>query len=328
MTTDPPVACVAIAVPPALLARIRGVATVVSPPIAAPREAILALLADAEGLLCSNLLPIDAALMDAAPRLRVVSNFGVGYNNVDLEEATRRGIAICNTPGVLTEAVADLTLGLILSLSRRLVENADFVRTGNWGKTPPPPLGFDLGGRTLGIVGFGRIGRAVAKRALAFGMQVLYHDVDTWPEPGVAAEPRSLEDLLRESDVVSLHVNLTPETHHLIGASQLSLMKPGAYLVNTSRGPVVDQAALLDALRFGRIAGAGLDVLEVEPPAADEPLLALPNVVVFPHVGSATAETRAAMMELAVGNLVAVLGGQPPPACVNPETLAKAIQRR
>ncbi len=328
MTGELPVACVAIAVPPELLTGIRGVATVVSAALPAARDAVLGRLAEAEGLLCSNLLLIDATLMDAAPRLRVVSNFGVGYNNVDLEEATRRGIAICNTPGVLTEAVADLTLGLVLALSRRLVENAGYARAGRWGRTPPPPLGFDLGGRTLGIVGFGRIGRAVTKRALAFGMRVIFHDVAAGPEPGIAAEPRSLEALLRESDIVSLHVNLTPETHHLIGGPQLALMKRDAYLVNTSRGPVVDQASLLEALRDGRIAGAALDVLEVEPPAADEPVLALPNVIVLPHVGSATAETRAAMMELAVSNLVAVLAGDPPPACVNPETLAKAIHRR
>lgn len=296
----------------------------------APARVLHGALDGAEGLLCSALLPVDERLMDRATRLRVVSNFGVGFNNVDLPEATRRGIAVCNTPGVLSDAVADLTLALILAASRRVVENATYVNSRAWsGGRAAPSLGFDIGGKTLGLVGLGRIGRAVAQRARAFGMQVSYHDTFGEPPEELAyCRYRPLDDLLRESDIVSLHVNLTAETHHLLGTRELTLMKPSAWVVNTSRGPVIDQAALVRALRQGTIAGAALDVLESEPPAAEEPILSLPNVLLLPHVGSATVETREAMLELAVKNLLAVLAGREPPACVNREALPRAFERR
>lgn len=328
-TPSPPIACATIALPDEAQKRLAAGCRLTLVP-ATDRDAVLAALAGAEGLLCSAVFPIDSAMLDAVPRLRVISNFGVGYNNVDVKEATRRDIAVCNTPGVLSEAVADLTMSLILSLSRRLFDNAAHVRSGGWSRREAgPPLGFDIEGRTLGIVGFGRIGRAVADRARAFRMRPVFHDV--FQDAGDYAafcHYRPLDDLLRESDIVTLHVNLTPETQHLIGARELALMRPGAYLVNTSRGPVIDQAALVAALRERRIAGAALDVLEVEPPPADEPILALPNVVLLPHIGSATVETRQAMLDLAVENLASVLAGKPPPACVNPDVLERALRRR
>jgi len=318
-----PVACVAIQLPPAVQAALSEVADLRFLDPNSGAEQIRGTLADGEALLCSALFPLPAEILAMAPRLRVVANFGVGYNNVDLAEAARRGIAVCNTPDVLSAAVADLTLALILAASRRIIENYDYVRRGEWAsRQPAPPLGFDLAGKTLGIVGFGRIGREVAVRARAFGMHVSYFDVagdagDEWSW----CQRESLHDLLSESDIVSVHVNLTPLSHHLIGAIELGLMKPSAWLVNTSRGPAVDQAALVSALKTGQIAGAALDVLETEPPDANDPILSLPNVIALPHVGSATVETRAAMLDLAVRNLRAVLAGERPPACVNPEVL-------
>ena len=281
-------------------------------------------LAVADGLLCANLLPISAAVLDASPNLRVVSNYGVGFDNVDVPAATARGVLVCNTPGVLSEAVADLTLAVILAFSRRIFENAAYVRDGRWGKEPPPTWGFDLGGKTLGVIGLGRIGTAVAVRARAFGMNVQFYDVFDTANPAVDfCSYCSLQELLRTSDVVSVHTNLAPETFHLLSTAEFEAMKPTALLVNTSRGAVVDQAALGNALRSGQIAGAALDVLEREPPDPGEPLLQLPNVLILPHVGSATFETRAAMLDLAVRNLLAALAGEPPPACVNPAVLAR-----
>ncbi|MBE0608728.1 MAG: D-glycerate dehydrogenase [Dehalococcoidia bacterium] len=330
MEASLPIACVTVGPPPEVLARLEAVCQVREVAADAPARVLQEALAGAEGLLCSALLPVNEFLMARAPRLRVVSNFGVGFNNVDLPEATRRGIAVCNTPGVLSDAVADLTLALILAASRRVVENAAYVSSRGWsGGRPAPALGFDVGGKTLGIIGLGRIGRAVAQRARAFGMEVIYHDTfETPPEGSDYCRYKTLDELLREADIVSLHVNLTPATHHLLGTRELGLMKRTAWVVNTSRGPVIDQAALVRALRAGVIAGAALDVLETEPPMAKEPILSLPNVVLLPHVGSATVETRAAMLDLAVKNLLAVLAGEEPPACVNREALPRALKRR
>jgi len=282
-------------------------------------------LTDASGLLCSTVLPVDVRLFDAAPNLRVVSNFGVGFDNVDLNEATARGIVVCNTPGVLSDAVADLTMALILSAARRTLENAAFVSEGRWSRREtPPPLGFDLGGKTLGIIGFGRIGQAVARRALAFGMNIMYQDVIDDPRAGFdTCVQCEIGDLLAQSDIVSVHVNLSPQTRHLISREQLERMKPSAWLVNTARGAVVDQSALVEVLRNGTIAGAALDVLEEEPPPPDDPVLSLPNVILLPHAGSATTETRLAMLTLAVENLLALLDNRVPPACVNPEALER-----
>lgn len=286
------------------------------------KQDLLAALADAEGLLGSAIMSIDAEVIAAAPRLRVISNFGVGFDNVDLAAATARGILVCNTPGVLSDAVADLTLGLIISLARRLPEAERFLSEGSWGSGRMVDLGVDLKGKTLGIVGLGRIGRAVAKRAHAFDMEIVFHDQFRDPPPDSSfCRYLELDALLRESDFVTLHVNLSGETRHLIDARALALMKPEAYLINTSRGPVIDQPALVEALQAGRIAGAALDVFEREPLPADDPLVTLPKVIALPHIGSATRETRAAMLNLAIDNLLAVLRGDVPACVVNPQAL-------
>ena len=323
-----PTAVIAVPVPDATLERLRARCSPILGVSPADRAALRSALATAEGVLSPAPTPYDAAMLDAAPALRVISNFGVGFNNVDLADCTRRGVAVCNTPGVLSGAVADLTMLFILSAARHFTANSHYARRGGWSRgEPSPPLGFDLPGKTLGIVGYGRIGRETATRARAFGMSIVYYD--TLPQyDGGLASALPLDELLRTADIVSLHVNLTPETHHLVSTRELALMKPSAWIVNTSRGPVVDQVALADALRDGRIAGAALDVVEVEPPPADEPLLAMGNVITLPHVGSATVETRAAMLEMSVSNLLAVLNGEPPLSCVNPEALAHARHRR
>ena len=232
----------------------------------------------------------------------------MGVDHIDLGAAAARGIPVAHTPGVLTDAVAELTFGLLLMLARRLPEAVAAVHQGRW---QDAPLGTDVKGKTLLVVGLGRIGRAVADRALAFGMTVLFHDArdDLAAPPGVA-RVASLEEGLPRADVVTLHVDFNPSARHLIGASQLELLKPTALLINTSRGAVVDQEALSRALTTGRLAGAGLDVLQVEPPDPDDPILALPNVIVLPHIGSATRETRHAMIELAIANLLACLNHQ------------------
>jgi glyoxylate reductase len=285
------------------------------------RAELLRSLADIDGLL--GRATIDAELLSAAPRLRVVSNIAVGYDNVDLDGATKRGVLITNTPGVLSDAVADLTLALILQLSRRLPEAVRFVREERWGR-PGETLDFgvDLNGKTLSIVGMGRIGIVVAQRALAFGMRIVYFDTRGEVQTGLPAEyAASLTDALALADFVSLHTNLTPESRHLIGEAELARMKSTAYLINTARGSIVDQPALCRALAEGQIAGAALDVLEEEPPAPDDPILGLPNVIILPHIGSATRETRTAMAELAVSNLIACLKGEPCPNVVNPDAI-------
>jgi len=267
-----------------------------------PPERLRALVADADGLLCLLTDTIDAALLDAAPNLRVVSNLAVGTDNVDLDAAGARGIAVGATPGVLTEATADLTFALLLASARRLPEAAAAVPVGDWVTWEPARwLGAEVAGATLGIVGMGRIGTAVARRAAGFQMEVLDARAD------------GLDALLERSDFVSLHCPLTPQTRGLIGDAALARMKPDAHLINTARGPIVDQDALARALHSGQIAGAALDVTDPEPLPADHPLLAAPNVLVVPHVGSATHATRARMAELAVANLLAGLEGRPLP---------------
>lgn len=307
-----------------LRARVEAVATATFLPFTLDPAVILPHLSEAEGLLVDNQTFIGEEVFAAAPRLRVVAGLGVGFDRFDVAEATRRDIAVCNTPGVVSVATAELTIGAIFVLSRRLLDNARFALSGGWsGGEAPVPFGNDVGGKVLGIVGFGRIGNEVATRALALGMRVIYHDV----APHLAedrrgpAEFRAFDALLSESDFVTLHVDLNPRTRHLISDREFALMKPSAYLLNMSRGTVVDQSALVRALRAGTIAGAAVDVLEVEPPPQDEPLLRLPNVVLFPHIGTATVETRRAMRSLAVDNMVAVLAGKRPPACVNPAVL-------
>ena len=272
-------------------------------------------LASHDGVLCSAMQPIsDECLERASDRLRVVSNFGVGYDNVNVALATRCGVRVCNTPGILSDAVAELVMLLILALARRLEDASGFVRGGHWG-TASFPLAHDISGKTLGLVGFGRIGRVVAERALAFNMRVVASDVRDIAEGPWEQVP--FATLLAEADFVSVHVNLSQATRGLIGEESLARMKRSAYLVNTSRGPVVDTAALRRALISGAIAGAALDVTDPEPPAPDDPLLSMPQVIVTPHVGTGTVETREKMGDLAATNLIDSLAGRQPPAVVN-----------
>ena len=291
------------------------------------RQQLLSRIGDRDGLLCMITDAVDEELLGRAPRLKMIANMGVGYNHIDIAAATRRGIPVSNTPGVLTDATADLAFTLILAVARRVVEGDRRVREGEFKLWAPFLfLGREVSGKTLGIVGFGRIGRAVARRARGFDMPVLYHSrsrLTPAEERESPAEYADLNALLAQADFVSLHVPLSKETRHLIGATELSRMKPTAYLINTARGPVVDEKALLAALQKGAIAGAGLDVYENEP-ALTPGLADLPNVVLLPHVGSATLETRTAMAAMAARNLIAGLGGQRPPNLVNPEVLPAA----
>lgn len=283
-------------------------------------------VASCHGLLCMVSDTVDRAVLERAPELKIVANYGVGYNNIDVAEATRRNILVTNTPGVLTNATADLAMALILSVGRRVVEGDRLVRGGQFRFWAPFHfLGHEISGKTLGIIGLGRIGRAVARRAAGFDMPVVYHNrhrLDPDGEQALGATYLPFEELLARADIISLHVPLTPETRHLIGPRELARMKPSACLINTARGPVVDENALLAALQDQRIAGAGLDVYEDEP-ALTPGLVDLDNVVLLPHVGSATFETRHRMAEMAVDNLLAGLAGQKPPNCVNPEALTK-----
>jgi glyoxylate reductase len=281
-------------------------------PGAPPPAALRAGARDADGLLCLLTDRVDRALLEACPRLRVVSSFSVGLDHVDLAAAAERGIPVGHTPGVLTETTADLAFALLLAAARRVAEGDRLVRAGGWRRWEPDLLlGRDVHGATLGIVGLGAIGRAVARRAAGFGMRILGWSRTPREVPGV--ERVSLDALLEASDFVSLHVALAPETRGLLGARALALMKPGAVLVNTTRGGVVDEAALVEALREGRLAAAGLDVFEREPLPPDSPLLAFPSAVLTPHVGSASIATRARMADLAVENLLAGLEGRPLP---------------
>ncbi len=293
-------------------------------PVPPPREELLRGLAEADGMLCLLTDQVDALLLEMAPRLRVISVMAVGYNNVDVPAATRRGILVTHTPGVLTETTADLAFALILAISRRIVEGDRFTRSGNWQTWDPSLLlGRDVHGAVLGLAGFGRIAQAVARRARGFDMTILYHDTRRLPveEVSLGTEFVSLPELLSRSDFVSLHVPLTPATRGMIGEAELALMRPDAFLINTARGEVVDEAALYRALASGRLAGAGLDVYAREPVDAAHPLLTLDNVVALPHVGSATRATRVRMADLAVDNLLAGLSGTRPPHPVNPEVL-------
>jgi glyoxylate reductase len=267
---------------------------------------------------------IDQELLDAAAELKVVATFGVGYDHIDVAACTKRGVAVCNTPGVLVETVADLTLGLILAAARRIPEAAEAVKQGRWGAWSPWfMLATDVHHQTLGIVGLGAIGQQVARRARGFDMRVLYTSRRRRPdlEQQLGVEHAPFDRLLRESDFVSLHVPLTPETRNLISGPQLEEMKETAFLINTTRGAVVDQDALHEACRAGRIGGAALDVTSPEPLPPDHPLLSLPNVVVTPHVGSATLQTRLKMGRMAAEGIAAVLTGRRPPAIVNPDVL-------
>ena len=288
---------------------------------APPRAALEAAAREAEGLLCLLTDPVDASLLGVCPRLRVVSSCSVGLDHVDLAAATARGIPVGHTPGVLTETTADLTFALLLSAARRIPEAERFVRAGRWTPErqwePGLLLGRDLHGATLGVIGLGAIGQAVVRRARGFGMRVLGWSRTRRELDGVGW--RALPDLLAESDFVSLHVALTAETRGLLGAAELARMKPGAILVDAARGGLVDEAALVHALSHGPLAAAALDVFEAEPLPADSPLLGREDVVLVPHIGSATLATRARMADLSVDNLLAGLEGRRLPHCGNPE---------
>lgn len=276
------------------------------------REAVRAAVAGATGLVTLLSDRVDADLLDAAgPSLKVVANYAVGLDNVDLDACRARGIAVAHTPDVLSDATADMAWALLLAVARRVVEGDALVRSGGWGGWAPDQLlGTSLSGRTFGVVGFGRIGQAAARRATGFGMRVVYAARTPKPEAEAALGARHLPlaDLLRTADVVSLHTPGTAETHHLIDAAALASMRAGALLINTARGTVIDEAALVDALRAGTIAGAGLDVFEREPALADG-LADLPNVVLAPHLGSATTDTRAEMARMVADAVTAVAGG-------------------
>ncbi len=290
-----------------------------------PRDELLRRVAGCDGVLTLLTDRVDDEFLDAAgPGLKVVSNYAVGFDNIDVAACARRGIPVGNTPGVLTDTTADLAFALLMAAARRLPEGDRYVRDGRWRTWGPLLLlGPDVHGSTIGIVGFGRIGQAVARRAAGFGMRILYHDVAPLPDEvtgPLGATYTPLETLLAESDFVSLHVNLTAETRHLISSRTLALMRPTAVLVNTSRGPVVDQAALASALRDGIIAAAALDVTDPEPIPMDDPLVGLDNCLIVPHIASASRATRGRMAEMAAANLLAGVRGErlptevPPPA--------------
>ncbi len=287
-----------------------------------PADTLLEWVQGCEGLYCLLTDRIDEAVLEAAgPDLKVVSQMAVGFDNIDVAACTARGIPVGNTPGVLTETTADLTLALLLAAARRVVEAAEFARAGRWETWRPMELtGVDVHNSTVGIVGLGRIGKAVARRLRGFDCRLLYHQPT--PDPDAAnlgAAYVEFETLLESSDFITLHCPLNDETRGLIGMAELARMKSSAILINTSRGPVVDQAALVEALQNGEIAAVGLDVTDPEPIAADDPLLSLPNVVVLPHIGSASVATRTKMAQMAADNLIAGLRGDRLPNCVNPQ---------
>jgi glyoxylate reductase len=291
-----------------------------------PHATLLARLRDADGAITLLTDRIDAALLAASPRLRVVSNVAVGYDNIDVAACTAAGVLATNTPGVLTETTADFAFALLMAGARRVVEGDAFTRAGRWRTWDPSLLlGTDVWGATLGVVGLGLIGEAMARRGRGFGMRVLYANRSPRPalEAELGLEPRELDALLAEADFVSLHLPLTAETRHLIDARRLALLKPSAVLINTARGPIVDQQALAAALRAGRPAAAALDVSESEPIAPDDPLLALPNCIITPHIGSASLRTRALMASMAVANALAALRGDRPANLLNPEALGR-----
>jgi glyoxylate reductase len=293
------------------------------------RDELIQRLPGLDGLLCLLTDRIDVEVIEAAgPGLKVISNCAVGVDNVDVPAATARGIPVGNTPGVLTEATADFAFALLMAAARRVVEAERQVRAGGW-KTWSLDymLGADFTGATLGIVGFGRIGRAVARRASGFGMRILYSDPNpAIPEPGVKANQVDFDTLLRESDFVSLHTPLTVETRGLMNATAFAKMKPTSVLVNTSRGPVVDQAALFEALMSHRILAAALDVTVPEPLPIDSPLLSLENCIIVPHIASASRETRQKMSLMAAENLIAGLKGERLPNCANPEVYERKLR--
>jgi glyoxylate reductase len=286
-----------------------------------PREVLLREVREIDGLLSLLTDKIDAELMDAGPRLKVISNYAVGFDNVDIAAATARKIPVGNTPGVLTDTTADFAFTLLMAAARRVVEGADYVRQGKW-KTWGPKLltGMDIHHATLGVIGFGRIGQGMARRAAGFDMRVLYYDVYRRQdlEKSMGVEFAELETLYREADFITLHTDLNETTRHMMNAGAFAKMKPTAILINTARGPIVDPAALYDALSSGTIRAAALDVTEPEPIPPGSPLLKLPNCLIVPHIASASVATRARMAEMAAANLLAGVRSERLPHCVNP----------
>jgi glyoxylate reductase len=290
-----------------------------------PKEVIIEKVKDVDALASLLSDKINAEVLDVAPKLKIVAQLAVGFDNIDVKEATKRGIYVTNTPGVLTETTADFAWALLMAVARRVAEADKYVRTGQWkvGWHPSMLSGRDVYGATLGIVGAGRIGSAVARRARGFNMKILYYDVIPRPEleEELGARRLDLDRILRESDFVSVHVPLMKATYHLINAEKLKLMKKTAYLINNSRGPVIDEKALYEALKEETIAGAALDVFEQEPTPVGNLLLKLDNVVVAPHISSASHETRSKMAEMVAENLIAFFEGRKPPNLVNPEAM-------
>lgn len=293
-----------------------------------PKDEIIRRGKDAIALVTLLTDPIDKEVIDACENLKVISQYAVGFNNIDVEYATKKGIIVTNTPGVLTESTADFTWALLMSIARRTVEGDEYVRTGQWkvGWGPTILLGTDIYGKTLGIIGAGRIGRAVARRAQGFGMRVLYYTRTRTEEHDkldveIGSKQVDLETLLKESDYISLHVPLTPQTKHLIDEKEFKMMKKTAFLINTARGQVVNENVLIKALKEGWIAGAALDVFNTEPLPLDSPLIKMKNVVLAPHAGSASLETRSKMAKMVAENLIIALEGKRPPNIVNPEVL-------
>jgi len=293
-----------------------------SPP---PKQTMIKKVKDVDALASLLSDKIDSEVFDAAPKLKIVTQIAVGFDNIDIKEATKRGIYVTNTPEVLTDTTADFAWALLMAAARRVVEADKYVRTGQWKVSWHPTMmqGRDIYNATIGIVGAGRIGYAVARRAKGFNMKILFYDVIPRPEmeKEFGAKRVDLDTLFKESDFVSIHVPLMKETYHLVNEEKLKLMKKTAYLINNSRGPVVDEKALYEALKEGKIAGAGLDVFEQEPTPADNPLLKLDNLVVAPHISSASYETRSKMAEMVAENLVAFLEGKMPPNLVNPDVM-------
>jgi glyoxylate reductase len=327
--TMAPIIIVAAPVSDSLLATLReaGRVVLVEDDQALDDPRLRETIADATALLVSHTRPVPAGILTSAPHLKVVSTVSVGVDHIDVNTATARNVVVCHTPGVLDYAVAELTMLLILSLARRAMDNCRAVQGGIWSRGEQlPAFANDVRGKTLGALGMGRTGRAVARVAAdGFGMRVIYHNrTGAVPSPTRDAlmEYVTRSELFRRADFLTLHVDLNGETRGSVGRAEFDLMKDSAYLINVSRGAVVDELALIEALRAGRIAGAGLDVMQTEPPSLDNALLTLPNVIITPHIASATMETRQSMAEMAVRNLLAVCAGNRPEATVNPEVVA------
>lgn len=319
-----PLVLITHTLPPEWIASLKDRVHMVQGPVdaIALSSALEPYFADAEGILSLLTIPLRRELLDRMPRLRVVSNMAVGFDNIDISACTTRGIPVGNTPGILTEATADLTMALLLSAARRLPEAASDARQGRWNTWRPAGwLGADLYGAVLGIIGMGKIGKAVAERARGFGLILLYSDENERPdiESALGAMRLPFEEVLRRSDFISLHVPLTPVTRGMINAITLRKMKPTAILINAARGSIVDTMALARALQEGWIIGAALDVTDPEPLPKDHILYTLPNCIIVPHIGSATSNVRRQMAEIACENLIAGLENRPLPFCVNPE---------